>query len=114
LTAKILINEWKYEQGEADLTVMRVEAEGIKDNKRVVLRWDLLDYYDPDADQSSMARTTGFPCAAIGRMIADGTIDSPGVHPPEFFGGMNEIVDRLLSDLESRNVHYKRTMEPTS
>jgi saccharopine dehydrogenase-like NADP-dependent oxidoreductase len=114
LTAKILINEWKYEQGEADLTVMRVEAEGCKDNKNVILRWDLLDYYDPDADQSSMARTTGFPCAAIGRMIADGTIDSPGVHPPEFFGGMNEIVDRLLSELESRNVHYKRTMEPTS
>ena len=113
LTAKILINEWKYEQGEADLTVMRVEAEGCKDNKNVILRWDLLDYYDSGKDQSSMARTTGFPSAAIGRMIADGTIDSPGVHPPEFFGGMNEIVDRLLSDLESRNVRFNRTMETT-
>ncbi len=113
LTAKILINEWKYEQGEADLTVMRVEAEGCKDNKNVILRWDLLDYYDSGKDQSSMARTTGFPSAAIGRMIADGTIDSPGVHPPEFFGGMNEIVDRLLSDLESRNVRFNRSMETT-
>ena len=113
LTAKILINEWKYEQGEADLTVMRVEAEGCKDNKNVILRWDLLDYYDSVADQSSMSRTTGFPCAAIGRMIADGMIDSPGVHPPEFFGGMNEIVDRLLSDLDTRNVRFNRTMEST-
>ncbi len=114
LTAKILIDEWKYEQGEADLTVMRVEAEGSKDDKNVMLRWDLLDYYDAEADQSSMARTTGFPCAAIGRMIVSGMIDSPGVHPPEFFGGMTEIVDRLLSDLESRNVLFIRTMEPTA
>lgn len=112
LTAKILINDWKYEQGEADLTVMRVEAEGSKDNKNVLLWWDLLDYYDSDADQSSMARTTGFPCAAIGRMIADGTINTPGVHPPEFFGGMSEIVDRLFSELETRNVRFTRTMVP--
>ena len=112
LTAKILINDWKYEQGEADLTVMRVEAEGSKDDKNVLLRWDLLDYYDPRADQSSMARTTGFPCAAIGRMIAEGMIDSPGVHPPEMFGGNSEVVDRLLDELTTRNVRFTRTMEP--
>lgn len=114
LTSALLISEWKYEEGEADLTVMRVEAEGCKDNKDVILRWDLLDYYDPQADQSSMARTTGFPCAAIGRMIIDGTIDAPGVHPPEAFGGNTELVDRILSELETRNVHYKRTMVQTS
>lgn len=114
MTAKILIDEWTYEEGEADLTVMRVEAEGRKDTENVILRWDLLDYYDAQANQSSMSRTTAFPCAAIGRMIADEMIDSPGVHPPEYFGGMNEIVDRLFSDLESRNVHFNQTLEPTA
>lgn len=112
LTSKILIGDWKYEQGEADLTVMRVEAEGRKDDKNVILRWDLLDYYDSKADQSSMARTTGFPCAAIGRMIADGTIDLPGVHPPESFGGKPEVVDRLLDELETRKIRFTQTMEP--
>ncbi|MEE2912351.1 MAG: saccharopine dehydrogenase C-terminal domain-containing protein [Planctomycetota bacterium] len=111
LTSKLLINDWKYEQGEADLTVMRVEAEGSKDNKRTVLRWDLLDQYDSELDQSSMSRTTGFPCAAIGRMIVDQTIDSPGVHPPEVFGGRDDIVDRLFMELETRNVRYTQTME---
>jgi len=112
VTSTILIDGWKYDEGEADLTVMRVEAEGRLGDEEVVLRWDLLDYYDAAAGQSSMARTTGFPAASIGRMIADGTIDRPGVHPPETFGDAEEIVLRLMSELESRDVRFIRTMEP--
>ncbi len=111
MTASILIESWKYEQGEADLTVMQVEAEGTLGDEHVRLCWDLLDYYDTETDQSSMARTTGFPAAAIGRMIADGTINSPGVHPPETFGNNDLVVNRLLAELESRNVKFVKTME---
>jgi len=111
MTASILIESWKYEQGEADLTVMQVEAEGTLGNEHVRLCWDLLDYYDPETDQSSMARTTGFPAAAMGRMIADGTINCPGVHPPETFGNNELVVNRLLADLESRNVKFVKTLE---
>jgi len=111
MTVSILIESWKYEQGEADLTVMQVEAEGTLGEEYVRLCWDLLDYYDPKADQSSMARTTGFPAAAMGRMIADGTIDIPGVHPPETFGNNDSIVNRLLAELEERNVKFIKTLE---
>lgn len=111
LTAKILIDGWKYEQGEADLTVMRVEAEGTLGEERVQLFWDLLDYYDADKDQSSMARTTAFPAAAMGRMLADKTIDIPGVHPPETFGNNETVVNRLLADLETRDIHFQKTIE---
>ena len=58
-----------------------------------------------------MARTTGFPAAAMGRMIVDGTIDIPGVHPPETFGSNSTVVNRLLAELESRNVKFVKTME---
>jgi saccharopine dehydrogenase-like NADP-dependent oxidoreductase len=78
----------------------------------MLIRWDLLDYYDHEKGQSSMARTTGFPAAAIGRMIADGTIANPGVHPPETFGANEAVVHRLLLELEERGVQYIRTMEP--
>lgn len=111
MTSKILIESWKYEQGEADLTVMQVEAEGMVGEERVRLCWDLLDYYDAGADQSSMARTTGFPATSMGRMIVDGTIATPGVHPPESFGNNDVVVLRLLAELEERNVIYKKTME---
>lgn len=112
MTAKILTDGWKYEQGEADLTVMRVEAEGNLGEEHVLLYWDLLDYYDAEKDQSSMARTTGFPAAAMGRMLADGTIRTPGVHPPETFGGNELVVQRILSDLQERGVQFKKMMEP--
>ena len=112
VTARILIDGWKYEPGEADLIVMRVEAIGILGDSQMTLRWDLLDYYDSEADQSSMARTTGFPAAAMGRMIADGTIQMAGVHPPETFGTQEPIVLRLLAELEQRNIHFQKTMEP--
>jgi saccharopine dehydrogenase-like NADP-dependent oxidoreductase len=111
MTAKILIDGWKYEQGEADLIVMRVEAEGTLGDENVLLYWDLLDYYDAEKDQSSMARTTAFPAAAMGRMLADKTIDLPGVHPPETFGSNDAIVHRLLSELEDRDIQFNKTME---
>ena len=102
---------WKYEQGEADLTVMRVEAEGKLGEEYVLLYWDLLDYYDAEKDQSSMARTTAFPAAAIGCMLADGTIDNPGVHPPETFGNDDKVVQRLLRELEERDIQFNKTLE---
>ena len=110
-TAKILIDSWKYEEGEADLTVMRVEAKGKKDDKPVLIHWDLLDYYDAMSNQSSMGRTTAFPLTSIARMIIDGTINMPGVHPPEFFGNQQQVINRLFKDLEERNVRYIKTME---
>ena len=109
MTAKILIDGWKYEQGEADLTVMRVEAEGKLGEEHVLLYWDLLDYYDAEKDQSSMARTTAFPAAAMGR--ADGTITYHGVHPPETFGSDDAIVHRLLAELEDRDIQFNKTIE---
>jgi len=112
LTSKILIDSWRYKPGEEDLTVMQVEAEGMFGEQHVRIRWDLLDYYDSVNAQSSMARTTGFPAAAMGRMIIDGTITAPGVYPPEFFGSNEMVVGRLLAELAERNVEYKKTMEP--
>ena len=112
MTANILIDSWKYEEDEADLTVMRVQGEGTIEGIEMLVQWDLLDYYDHDKKQSSMARTTGFPAASIGRMIADGTINTPGVHPPETFGGNEMVVQRLLAELEERGVRYIRTKEP--
>ena len=112
MTAKILIDSWKYEPKEADLTVMRVSGEGFKGDTPVAITYDLLDYYDSNSDQSSMARTTGFPAASVARMLIDETINEPGVHPPETFGSNHTVVHRILSELEARNVLYSKTMEP--
>ncbi len=112
VTAELLFPHWTYEEGEADLTVMRVEAEGMMGDVDMRVRWDLLDHRDATAGHSSMARTTAFPATAMARMILDGTLSQPGVHPPEALAGEDAAVQRLLAELEVRGIAYVRTLEP--
>lgn len=106
LTAQLLFPKWTYEEGEADLTVMRVLVEGEKDGQRCRLQWDLLDYYDPEMNARSMSRTTAYPCAIIARMIAAGRIEASGVLPPELLAGDETLVRDVLHEHERRGVVY--------
>jgi saccharopine dehydrogenase-like NADP-dependent oxidoreductase len=112
LTSKLLLGHWAYEPGEEDLTVMRVQAEGLLGDDLVCLQWDLYDEYDPQKDQTSMGRTTAFPATSFARQILQGHRKVPGVHPPEAFGGDPAIVNRVLDDLAKRGVHFHRSCEP--
>ena len=114
LAAALLFPHWTYEDGEADLTAMRVEATGDLDGRPVRLRWDLLDYYDPATGFSSMARTTAFPCSIMTRLIIKGVIDSPGVHPPEEFARRDDVLQALFDGLEARGVRYSESIDDLS
>lgn len=65
-----------------DLVALRVEAEGEKDGKETLLRWDLLDRFDPETGITAMMRTTGYSLAITGEMQAAGEIE-PGVWTPD-------------------------------
>ncbi|HEY3354303.1 MAG TPA: saccharopine dehydrogenase C-terminal domain-containing protein, partial [Polyangia bacterium] len=86
VTAKLLFPMWKLREGEDELTVMRVEAEGLKGQAKVRYTYDLLDRTDPVTHEMSMARTTGFPATAMARLILGGQLKRPGVTPPEMLG----------------------------
>lgn len=107
VTSALLFPQWTYEEGEADLTVMRIVAEGKKNGTPTRLSWDLLDYYDPKTKLRSMSRTTGFPCTIVARALADGTVREPGVHPPEHLGKDPALVERILSQLADRDIHFR-------
>ena len=111
LAASLLFPHWTYEEGEADLTVMRVIGVGELDGVPTRLTWDLYDRLDPGTGFSSMARTTAFPCTIMARMMLDGSIDDPGVHPPEDFAGRSEVLENLLAGLKLRGVEYSETSE---
>tara|TARA_B100001059_G_scaffold233988_1_gene275345 strand:- start:7189 stop:8337 length:1149 start_codon:yes stop_codon:yes gene_type:complete len=114
LAAALLFPHWTYEEGEADLTAMRVEGIGQLDGRDVRLRWDLLDYYDPESGFSSMARTTAFPCAIMARLIARGVVGEPGVHPPEEFAARDDVLDALFTGLQARGVRYTEHIDEIS
>ena len=111
VTETLLFDAWKFDEGEPDLTVGRIEVEGVRDGTRVRHIFYLLDYYDPDSETSSMARTTGYTCAAVARLVAGGLWTEPGVAPAEFVGRRKECFDFVLSHLAERNVSLFPSVE---
>ena len=112
LTSKLLFPQWTYEDGEEDLTVMRVEAVGRLHGERVRLSWDLFDRYDAASRCTSMSRTTAFPCAIVARMLLDGTVSRPGVIVPERLGQQAGVPERVIAELRDRGVHYAERVVP--
>ncbi len=109
LTTELLFPMWEFGPGEEDLTVFRFEARGQMGGEEKVLTYDMLDRYDPELGLTSMARTTGFPCAIMARMLAAGDYNNPGVHPPEVLG-QEGLLERFLSELAARGVTYKKRL----
>jgi saccharopine dehydrogenase-like NADP-dependent oxidoreductase len=104
VTAALLFPKWTFEDGEADLTVLRVVAQGLEDGRPTRYDWDLLDRYDPETGLRSMSRTTAFPAAIMAGLMLEGAFRRPGVHAPESVGREPGLLDRVLAELEDRGV----------
>jgi saccharopine dehydrogenase-like NADP-dependent oxidoreductase len=111
LTAELLIPAWQLDKGDKDLTVLRVEVEGVVDGERVVRRYNLLDRYDPESDITSMARTTGYTCTAMVNAIAEGLYTEPGLAPPELVGRDEASFYYIFDYLAARGVRFEVTEE---
>ncbi|MBK9290336.1 MAG: saccharopine dehydrogenase NADP-binding domain-containing protein [Bacteroidetes bacterium] len=107
-TSAVLFEQWKLQPGEADLTVMRIEAEGLdSEGHPTKLQWDLLDRFDSASGIHSMARTTGYAATAALRLLASGAFNRAGIHMPEHLGADETLVSFILSDMEKRGIVYK-------
>jgi lysine 6-dehydrogenase len=102
-TSSLLIRQWKLEPGEKEFTVMKVIVEG---DERLV-EYDLLDYYDPETNVSSMGRTTGYTCTAVVNLIEKGYFTEKGLFPPEYIGKDKASFDFILSYLKERGVNWR-------
>ena len=93
------------------LTVMRLEVEGMEDGARVRHVFNLLDYYDPDTETSSMARTTGYMCTAMVGLVASGLWKEPGLATPEIVGRREDCFEAVFKHLAKRGVHVFHHLE---
>lgn len=107
LTSKLLQSHWRYDEGEVDLTVLRIIAHGQLDGRRTRMQWDMLDHYDPATGERSMSRTTGYPATLMARAVASGRFRRPGVHPPEICGQVPGLFDEILEGLRARGIEYR-------
>jgi saccharopine dehydrogenase-like NADP-dependent oxidoreductase len=107
VTSAILFREWKLEEDDEELTVMKVIIHG--EGRSVT--YSLLDRYDPVTRISSMSRSTGYVATAAINMLADGLFTDKGVFPPELVGKNQECFFYILNYLEERGVHWTRKEE---
>jgi len=108
MTTRVLFPIWQLKEGEADLTVMRMEVQGLRDGRKVLRKYELIDRYDRRSGTTSMARTTGYTCTAIVRLVARGDFRREGVYAPEVIGGCAGCFEAVLGDLEERGIKVER------
>ena len=105
-TAESLFKEWNPGKEDYDQTIMRLEFSGIKDGKEITETYNLLDYFDIQKNITSMARTTGYTCAALANVILSGAFSQKGVFTLETFGAVPNLVENILGYLSERNVQF--------
>jgi lysine 6-dehydrogenase len=111
LTSALLFPQWKLEDGEADITVMKVIVSGILKGRQTSITYELFDEYDAESGIHSMARTTGYTATVTARMLLNGMYDKKGMSPPEYLGMIPACVDFLFRELEKRGITYKMTQK---
>lgn len=107
LTAGLLFDQWKMNEEDKDITIMRIEIKGRKKDVQKTYIYDMIDHFDNEKKILSMARTTGYTCTAVGHLILDGKFNDTGICPPEYLGRDFKNFEFILNYLAERNVHFK-------
>ncbi len=107
LSEALLFGKWRMAPGEQEFTVLRVSVDGLKGGRRIGYTFDLYDETDAATGMTSMARTTGFPCAILARLLARGSYRNPGVRGLEHVAADAPAYETLVRELGRRGVAWK-------
>jgi saccharopine dehydrogenase-like NADP-dependent oxidoreductase len=110
LTTELLFPLWRFRPGEQDLTVMRVEIDATSDGTKARHVFELVDRYDETSGTLSMARTTGYTCTAVVRLLARGLYERKGICPPEYIGRDAACFESVVTELKARGVNLKESI----
>lgn len=111
LTSKLLFDQWKLEDTEEDITVMRIMVEGLKSSKKIRYSFELYDEYDNKTKVHSMARTTGYTATTAVRLLAENKYLTKGISVGEMMGTNESVVNFMLEGLKERGIVYKSEIE---
>ena len=104
VTSKLLFPKWELTKDEEEFTVMRVLIEGKENNKDTKYSYSLFDRFERNSGTSSMARTTGYTCTAVARLVLENHFTTKGICPPEKIGAEEGCFEKILKHLEKRNI----------
>jgi saccharopine dehydrogenase-like NADP-dependent oxidoreductase len=86
---------------------MRLIISGEEDGSPATYTYDMYDEYDAVTGFPSMARTTGYTCAGVTKVVLGGGYSQTGVNGPEILGRVEGCRDSVQKYLEDRGVEYK-------
>lgn len=105
--AKCLPPKLQYKNDEKDIALLRVEAWGLKDNKKVKVTYDLIDYRDLTTGLFAMNRTVGFTASIGALMILSGKITETGLLSPVRHVPPHEFI----KEVEARGMRVESKIE---
>jgi len=106
VTAKLL--EMKLKRPEIqDMVLMLVEVSGLKDGKKVVFTYSMLDRYDKKRKVTALARTTAYTASVVAQLVANKAIKEKGVIPPEKLGMNEKLYKKFMGMMKKRGVIVK-------
>ncbi|NNM32997.1 MAG: hypothetical protein HKO53_08010, partial [Gemmatimonadetes bacterium] len=88
---------------EADSVLLRIVAQGTKNNVPLIVRTQIIDRFDKENGITAMMRMTGYPTAIIASLIARGEIAERGVVPGERCVPM----EHFRTELKARDVQLE-------
>ncbi len=114
VTSKLLFKHWKPQKDEDEFTIMKLVVKGKEADKTIEYVYELFDRFDRESGISSMARTTGYTCTAVARLLLGGNLENRGISPPEYIGAIPGYCDRILNMLWQKNINIRVTENPIS
>ncbi len=93
--SKCLTPRLQFKEDERDIALLRVEAWGIKEGKKMKITYDLIDYRDMESGLFAMNRTVGFTSSIGALMILNGKITQTGVLSPVRHVPPHEFINEL-------------------
>jgi saccharopine dehydrogenase-like NADP-dependent oxidoreductase len=114
LTSRLIFPLWQRPPEEDEFTVLRVIVEGRKDGRRRRYTYDLYAELDRETGETSMARTTGYTCTTIARMLARGELRQTGVLAPEQLGAIDGVLTHVAEALKERRISINERIEEIS
>ena len=104
ITSKLLFPIWKLDDEEEEFTLLKINIAGTEDKKQTEYQYNLFDRYDGKTKTSSMARTTGYTCTSVARLVVEGEFSKTGICPPEFIGEEQGCLEFVLTELDKRGI----------
>jgi len=111
LTSKLLFKQWKLEENDEDITIMRIVVEGEESGKKVRYSFDLYDEYDNKTGVHSMARTTGYTACTALKLLTENKFTKKGINLGEMMADDEAVVNFMLEGLKQHGVVYKSKVE---